>query len=139
MATKRNTNAAVDLKGILNTLEETTGDTTKEANINPNADTNINTNNDTNVNTTEDTNSSNSIKNQAKSYINDSTIGDTTKFILNKKVDDKKGKKAFNVYMQPDLIKELDKISKKSGYSRNELINLMCKYCVNNLEITESE
>lgn len=61
----------------------------------------------------------------------------TKKFVIKKKVDDKVGKKAFNVYMPDSLVKELDKISKKTGYSRNELINMMCQECVNNYEIVE--
>ncbi|NNU76550.1 CopG family transcriptional regulator [Clostridium estertheticum] len=61
---------------------------------------------------------------------------DTT-FVLKKKTDDKKGKKVFNVYMEPDKLKELDKTCKKSGYSRNELVNVMIEYCLNNLKLEE--
>ncbi|AKN34260.1 hypothetical protein Ccar_25885 (plasmid) [Clostridium carboxidivorans P7] len=112
MATKKNSNEAVNLKGILNTLEETVEETVQSTINDTNSKTNIDTN--INIDTSNDTNN---------------------KFTLKKKLDDKKEKKAFNVYMNPDLIKELDKISKKSGYSRNELINLMCEYCVKNLEL----
>lgn len=59
------------------------------------------------------------------------------KFKLFKKKMDKTSKKAFNVYMESGLIKELDKVSKKSGYSRNELINIMCDWCINNLDFQE--
>jgi hypothetical protein len=61
---------------------------------------------------------------------------DTT-FILKKKTDDKKGKKIFNVYMDSDRLKELDKACKKSGYSRNELVNVMVEHCINNLKLEE--
>lgn len=60
-----------------------------------------------------------------------------TAFVLKKKADDKKGKKVFNVYMDPDKLKELDKACKKSGYSRNELVNVMVEYCINNLKLEE--
>ena len=48
--------------------------------------------------------------------------------IIKRKTDDKKNKKSFNVYMEPELVKVLDKISKQAGYSRNELINFYCDY-----------
>lgn len=60
---------------------------------------------------------------------------DDPKFKLAKKQEDKTKKVAFNTYMPDDLVKDLDKICKKTGYSRNELINIMCKWCVDNLEI----
>lgn len=58
-------------------------------------------------------------------------------FVLKKKVDDKKGKKVFNVYMDPELLKELDKLAKRTNWSRNELVNMMCQHCINNLKIDE--
>ncbi len=58
-----------------------------------------------------------------------------TAFVLKKKADDKKGKKTFNVYMDADRLKELDKACKKSGYSRNELVNAMVEHCINNLKL----
>lgn len=56
-------------------------------------------------------------------------------FKINKKIEEKKNKKAFNVYMDPVLIKELDKASKQTGWSRNEIINKMCDYCIKNIKI----
>lgn len=61
----------------------------------------------------------------------------TKSFKLSKKVDEKIIKKNFPVYMNVSLQKDLDKICKKAGYSRNELINLMCEYCVQNLELLD--
>jgi hypothetical protein len=61
----------------------------------------------------------------------------TKTFKLGKKVDEKIVKKNFPVYMNVTLQKELDKICRKTGYSRNELINLMCEYCVQNLELLD--
>jgi hypothetical protein len=60
-----------------------------------------------------------------------------TKFQLGKKKEDKTNKKAFNVYMDDIFIKELDKVGKRSGYSRNELVNKMCQWCLDNLEFKE--
>lgn len=74
-------------------------------------------------------------KNDNKKQIDNIDI--KNKFHLSKKKIDKTNKKAFNVYMENNLIKELDKVSKKSGYSRNELINMMCNWCLNNLDFTE--
>lgn len=62
---------------------------------------------------------------------------ESSSFILKKKVDDKKGKKVFNVYMQPEKLKELDKISKRTGWSRNEVVNKMIDYCIDNLKIED--
>jgi hypothetical protein len=112
VTTKKNINTDINIKGILNNLEDTTMEQVQ------------NTNNNTNIDTTLQTNYDNNIKTN-------------TKFVIKKKVDDKKDKKAFNVYMPDSLVKDLDRISKKSCYSRNELINLMCEYCVNNIEIVE--
>lgn len=60
-----------------------------------------------------------------------------SKFHLAKKKIDKTNKKTFPVYMENDLLKKLTAISKKSGYSRNELINIMCNWCADNLDFTE--
>ena len=56
---------------------------------------------------------------------------------LGKKSDEKIVKKNFPVYMNVALQKEIDKVCRKTGYSRNELINLMCEYCVQNLELLD--
>lgn len=56
-------------------------------------------------------------------------------FILERKTSDKTSKRAFNITMDDELIKELDKIAKKTNYSRNELISKMCEFCTKNIEI----
>jgi hypothetical protein len=58
-------------------------------------------------------------------------------FVLKKKQDDKKDKKVFNVYMMPEKLKELDKACKKSGYSRNEMVNIMIEHCLNNMKLED--
>lgn len=45
------------------------------------------------------------------------------------------GNRIISVRIQVDTLNELDRISKESNYSRNELINLILKYGIENLEI----
>lgn len=45
------------------------------------------------------------------------------------------GNKVISVRIKEDLLNELDKIAKESNYSRNELINLILRYGIDNLEI----
>lgn len=47
------------------------------------------------------------------------------------------GNKIISVRIKEDTLKELDRISKESNYSRNELINLILQYGVENLEIIQ--
>ena len=47
------------------------------------------------------------------------------------------GNKIISVRIKEDILKELDKIAKESNYSRNELINLILQYGVENLEIIQ--
>lgn len=45
------------------------------------------------------------------------------------------GNKIISVRIKEDILDELDRISKESNYSRNELINLILRYGIENLEI----
>ena len=45
--------------------------------------------------------------------------------------------KVISVRIKEDLLNELDRISKESNYSRNELINLILRYGIDNLEIIQ--
>ena len=47
------------------------------------------------------------------------------------------GNKIISVRIKEDILNELDRISKESNYSRNELINLILKYGIENLEIEQ--
>lgn len=58
-------------------------------------------------------------------------------FKIGKKQEDKSVKKSFPLYMDGAVQKDLDKIVKKTGYSRNELINMMIKHCLENIEFTD--
>ena len=59
------------------------------------------------------------------------------KIIITKKPN-KKGKggfKTFSVRLREETVTELDKISKESNRSRNELINLFLSHAVKNWEL----
>ncbi len=45
------------------------------------------------------------------------------------------GSKIITVRIKEDILRALDKIAAESNYSRNELINVMLKYGVDNIEI----
>lgn len=45
--------------------------------------------------------------------------------LLPKKSKKKDVKKSFPLYMQEEKVRKLDKICNKTGYSRNELINIL--------------
>ena len=47
------------------------------------------------------------------------------------------GNKIISVRLREDILNELDRISHESNYSRNELINLILKYGIENLEIIQ--
>ena len=47
------------------------------------------------------------------------------------------GNKIISVRIKEDILKELDKISRESNFSRNELINLILEYGIENLEIIQ--
>lgn len=53
--------------------------------------------------------------------------------IIKKRGED--GTKIISVRIKEDILKELDRIAKESNYSRNELINLILKYGIDNLKI----
>lgn len=66
--------------------------------------------------------------------VHDQVINDTP-FILEKKKKKKNTKKSFPLYMDENKVNELDKICNKTGYTRNELINLMIDFGLKNLQI----
>lgn len=53
--------------------------------------------------------------------------------IIKKKGED--GTKIISVRIKSDTLEAIDKISADSNYSRNELINIMLKYSVENIQI----
>lgn len=53
--------------------------------------------------------------------------------IIKKRGED--GSKIITVRIKEDTLKALDDIAAESNYSRNELINIILKHGVNNIEI----
>lgn len=45
------------------------------------------------------------------------------------------GTKIISVRIKEDILSDLDKVAKESNYSRNELINLILKFGIENIEI----
>lgn len=48
------------------------------------------------------------------------------------------GYKVFSVRVKDDIVEKLDKLSAATNRSRNELINMMLEFGVNNCEIKEN-
>lgn len=57
----------------------------------------------------------------------------SNKLTIKKRGED--GTKIISVRIKEDILKQLDKIAQESNYSRNELINLILEYGIENLEI----
>jgi len=74
------------------------------------------------------------IKAEAETSIKETDI---KKFKIGKKQEDKEGKTSFPFYTTNTKKKDLDKICKKTNYSRNELINLMIDHCLENIEFED--
>ena len=47
------------------------------------------------------------------------------------------GNKIISVRIKEDILNKLDEIAKESNFSRNELINVILKYGIENLEIIQ--
>ena len=56
-------------------------------------------------------------------------------FVIDVKKSDKTKKRVINIYTDDDLVSRLDKVSRKTKYSRNELIIKMCEFCLDNMKI----
>ncbi len=88
----------------------------------------------------------NSIKKESQELISNIDIKEesqklnrntTIAFKIGKKQEDKSVRKSFPLYVDGAVQKELDKIVKRTGYSRNELINMMIQHCLDTLEFTD--
>ncbi|EKD94575.1 MAG: hypothetical protein ACD_26C00033G0003 [uncultured bacterium] len=67
--------------------------------------------------------------------VNINSDGQKSKFKLTKTQKNKIVKKAFPLYLEDDKSRKLDSICKKIGLSKNELINKMIDYSLENLEL----
>lgn len=58
------------------------------------------------------------------------------KLIINKKnLKGEDGYKTFSVRMKEETVEKLNELSKESNRSRNELINILLEYAVNNCKV----
>ena len=57
------------------------------------------------------------------------------KLKITRKLDD--NYKVFSVRIKKPIINELDKIAKKTNRSRNELINVMLEFSIENIDLDE--
>ena len=65
----------------------------------------------------------------------DNEVDHATTFYIPIKTKIKATTKAFNVVMDKVLVDRVDKLAKeKGGYSRNELINRMCEFAIDNMD-----
>ena len=49
------------------------------------------------------------------------------------------GYKVFSIRIKEEIVNKLDELSKETNRSRNELINIMLEYGINNCVITDKE
>lgn len=61
------------------------------------------------------------------------TVDHKPVFSIPTKTKTKTTTKAFNVVMKEILVNQLDILAKSKNYSRNEIINIMCEYCLKNM------
>lgn len=58
------------------------------------------------------------------------------KLIINKKgLKGEDGYKTFSIRIKDETVVKLDEISKQSNRSRNELINMLLEFAINNCEV----
>ena len=69
------------------------------------------------------------------SYINKKMHTDTSKkLVIPHKVTKKNDTQAFNIVVVKSLVKKLDKSAKAKGYSRNQLVNYILEFFMDNIE-----
>ncbi len=58
------------------------------------------------------------------------------KFVINKKnLKGEDGYKTFSVRMKEETVQKLNKLSEETNRSRNELINILVDYAINNCKV----
>lgn len=57
------------------------------------------------------------------------------KLIINKKLKGEDGYKTFSIRIKDETVVNLDQLSQKTNRSRNELINILLDYAINNCEV----
>ena len=62
------------------------------------------------------------------------------KLILKKRsVKGEDGHKTFSIRIREELVEELDALAQKTNRSRNELINTLLRYALENCEVEETD
>lgn len=61
------------------------------------------------------------------------------KLIITKKLKGEDGHKVFSIRIKDETIARLDEIAKKTNRSRNDLINMLLDYGMDNCEICEND
>lgn len=66
-------------------------------------------------------------------FAGDDNMDSNNKLKIKKRGED--GNKMISVRLREDILSQLDKLSNETNYSRNELINIILEFGVNNIEI----
>lgn len=61
------------------------------------------------------------------------------KLIITKKLKGEDGHKVFSIRIKEETVSRLDDIAKKTGRSRNDLINMLLDYAMDNSLIQDDE
>lgn len=77
------------------------------------------------------------IKNENKKVQSNNNVRGTGIFTIKKKKEDKNENGKFIVYIATKKLEELDKLAKRTGYSRNELVNNIIDFCLENYKIED--
>lgn len=76
-------------------------------------------------------------KSTSESLTLDTNTNTSNAFTLGTKVETTTKKKPFPLYLDAETQKNLEHICKKKKYSRNELIVMMIKHCIETIEYTD--
>lgn len=76
-------------------------------------------------------------KSTSESLTLDTNTSTSNAFTLGTKVETTTKKKPFPLYLDAETQKNLEHICKKKKYSRNELIVMMIKHCIETIEYTD--
>ena len=61
------------------------------------------------------------------------------KLIISKKLKGEDGHKVFSVRIKDETVEKLEHIAKRTNRSRNDLINMLLEFAMDNCEITDDE
>ena len=61
------------------------------------------------------------------------------RLIITKKLKGEDGHKTFSIRIKDETVARLDKIAKETNRTRNDLINILLEYAMDNSEIVDSD